>query len=161
MKNWVSAGYVGSGYHHDDNTGKGNKSVTYRANIKKGGKYDVQVSYTDGPNRSKKTPITVMHADGEQKIYIDQTKPPKILGSFTSLGVFRFEQIERDIVQITTEGTEGHVIADAIRLIAIADKDRAPNLSSKSKKPNSDLAAQKKLNEAKKRVTEIRVKIES
>ena len=99
-------GYVGSGYHHDDNTGKGNKSVTYRANIKKRGKYDVQVSYTDGPNRSKKTPITVMHADGEQKIYIDQTKPPKILGSFTSLGVFRFEQIERDVVQITTEGTE-------------------------------------------------------
>ena len=126
-------GYVGSGYHHDDNTGKGNKSVTYRANIKKGGKYDVQVSYTDGPNRSKKTPITVMHADGEQKIYIDQTKPPKILGSFTSLGVFRFEQIERDVVQITTEGTEGHVIADAIRLIAIEDKVRAPNLSSKSK----------------------------
>ena len=154
-------GYVGSGYHHDDNTGKGNKSVTYRANIKKGGKYDVQVSYTDGPNRSKKTPITVMHADGEQKIYIDQTKPPKILGSFTSLGVFRFEQIERDVVQITTEGTEGHVIADAIRLIAIEDKDRAPNLSSKSKKPNSDLVAQKKLNEAKQRVKEIKVKIEN
>ena len=154
-------GYVGSGYHHDDNTGKGNKSVTYRANIKKEGKYDVQVSYTDGPNRSKKTPITVMHADGEQKIYIDQTKPPKILGSFSSLGVFRFEQIERDVVQITTEGTEGHVIADAIRLIAIEDKVRAPNLSSKSKKPNSDLVAQKKLNEAKKRVNEIKVKIEN
>ena len=163
--NWKSSthtpGYVGSGYHHDDNTGKGNKSVTYRANIKKGGKYDVQVSYTDGPNRSKKTPITVMHADGEQKIYIDQTKPPKILGSFSSLGVFRFEQIERDVVQITTEGTEGHVIADAIRLIAIEDKDSAPNLSSKSKKPNSDLVAQKKLNEAKQRVKEIKVKIEN
>ena len=123
-------GYVGNGYHHDDNTGKGNKSITYRANIKKGGKYDVQVSYTDGPNRSKKTPITVMHADGEQKIYIDQTKPPVILNTFTSVGVFRFEQVERDIVQITTEGTEGHVIADAVRLVANEEKNiRGNNLT--------------------------------
>ena len=107
---WVSSshtpGYVGNGYRHDDNTGKGNKSITYRANIKNGGEYDVQVSYTDGPNRSNKTPITVMHADGEQKIYIDQTKPPGILKTFTSVGVFRFDENERDVVQITTEGTE-------------------------------------------------------
>lgn len=163
--NWKSsthtAGYVGSGYHHDDNTGKGNKSVTYRAKIKKGGEYDVQISFADGPNRSKKVPITVMHADGEQKIYIDQTKPPKILGSFTSLGAFRFEQIERDVVQITTEGTEGHVIADAIRLIAIEDKDLEPNLSSSPKKPNSDLVVEKKFKDAEKRVKEIKVKIEN
>jgi hypothetical protein len=96
-----TSGYVGSGYHHDDNTGKGSKSITYRANIHEEGMYDVQVSYAEGPNRSKKTPITVMHADGERKIYIDQTEPPAILGAFTSVGVFRFEKIERDVVQIT------------------------------------------------------------
>ena len=162
--NWKSSnhtpGYVGSGYHHDDNTGKGSKSITYRANIHKGGKYDVQVSYANGPNRSKKVPITVMHADGEQKIYIDQTKPPQILGSFISLGVFRFEQTERDVVQITTEGTEGHVIADAIRLVAIEEKDRALNHSKKPKIPEFDLVAQKKLNEVKLRVKEIKEKIE-
>ena len=161
---WVfsshTAGYVGSGYHHDDNTDKGNKSITYRAKITKGGEYDVQASYANGPNRSKKVPITVMHADGEQKIYIDQTKPPQILGSFISLGVFRFEQTERDVVQITTEGTEGHVIADAIRLVAIEEKDRALNHSKKPKKPEFDLVAQKKLNEVKLRVKEIKEKIE-
>ena len=153
--NWKSSthtpGYVGSGYHHDDNTGKGNKSITFRANIKKEGKYDVQVSYTDGPNRSKKTPITVMHADGEQKIYIDQTKPPAILDTFTSVGVFRFELIERDVVQITTEGTEGHVIADAIRLVAIENNDGLQNSLGKPKKPASDLVAQKQLEEAQKK----------
>ena len=161
---WVfsshTAGYVGSGYHHDDNTDKGNKSITYRAKITKGGEYDVQASYANGPNRSKKVPITVMHADGEQKIYIDQTKPPQILGSFISLGVFRFEQTERDVVQITTEGTEGHVIADAIRLVAIEEKDRALNHSKKPKIPEFDLVAQKKLNEVKLRVKEIKEKIE-
>ena len=161
--NWKSSthtpGYVGSGYHHDDNTGKGDKSITYKANIKKSGKYDVQVSYTDGPNRSKKTPITVMHADGEQKIYIDQTKPPAILDTFTSVGVFRFEQIERDVVQITTEGTEGHVIADAIRLVAIENKDGVPNFSKKPKETDHHLVAQKKL-EAQKNVDKIKREIE-
>ena len=153
-------GYVGSGYHHDDNTGKGSKSITYRANIYKEGMYDVQVSYAEGPNRSKKTPITVMHADGEQKIYIDQTEPPAILGTFTSVGVFRFEKIERDVVQITTEGTEGHVIADAIRLVAIEKKDEAPNLSSESKNSEHDLFAYRKLKLAQKRVEKIKGEIE-
>jgi len=161
--NWKSSthtpGYVGSGYHHDDNTGKGDKSITYKANIKKSGKYDVQVSYTDGPNRSKKTPITVMHADGEQKIYIDQTNPPAILDTFTSVGVFRFEQIERDVVQITTEGTEGHVIADAIRLVAIENKDGVPNFTKKPKETDHHLVAQKKL-EAQKNVDKIKIEIE-
>ena len=152
-------GYVGSGYHHDDNTGKGNKSITYRANIKKGGKYDVQVSYTDGPNRSKKTPITVMHADGEQKIYIDQTKPPVILNTFTSVGVFRFEQVERNIVQITTEGTEGHVIADAVRLVANEEKNIVSNLSGKAKETKHDLVAKEKLDEAKNNVEKIKREI--
>ena len=162
--NWKSSthtpGYVGSGYHHDDNTGKGNKSITYRANIKKGRKYDVQVSYTDGPNRSKKTPITVMHADGEQKIYIDQTKPPEILNTFTSVGVFRFEQVERDIVQITTEGTEGHVIADAVRLVAIEEKVIASNLSGEAKENKHGLVATEKLDEAKNNVEKIKREIE-
>ena len=162
--NWKSSthtpGYVGSGYHHDDNTGKGNKSITFRANIKKGGKYDVQVSYTDGPNRSKKTPITVMHADGEQKIYIDQTKPPVILNTFTSVGVFRFEQVERDIVQITTEGTEGHVIADAVRLVAIEEKVVASNLSGETKETKHGLVAKEKLDEAKNNIEKIKREIE-
>ena len=161
---WVSSshtpGYVGNGYHHDDNTGKGNKSITYRANIKNGGEYDVQVSYTDGPNRSNKTPITVMHADGEQKIYIDQTKPPGILKTFTSVGVFRFDENERDVVQITTEGTEGHVIADAIRLVSTANKDNLQNLSDKSKETKDNLVDPKKLAKAKRSVEDIKKKIE-
>jgi len=162
---WLSSthapGYVGSGYHHDDNSGKGNKSITYKAKIKKGGEYDVQVSYTDSSNRSKKTPVTVMHADGEQKIYIDQTKPPSILGIFTSVGVFRFEEIERDVVQITTEGTEGHVIADAIRLVAIENKDRPPSFAGESKTPEHVLVTQKKLVEVRKRVEKIKREIET
>jgi len=114
-----TTGFVGEKYLHDDNQAKGNKSLTFTANVPRRGKYEVQVSYTDGPNRSKKTPVTIMHANGEQKIFIDQTLPPSILGSFTSLGVFMFDKREKDIVQITTEGTSQYVIVDAIRLVSM------------------------------------------
>ena len=101
-----------------------------------------------------------MHADGEQKIYIDQTKPPVILNTFTSVGVFRFEQVERDIVQITTEGTEGHVIADAVRLVANEEKNIVSNLSGKAKETKHGLVAKEKLDEAKKNVEKIKREIE-
>lgn len=139
---WISSthnnGFVGKRYLHDDNKDKGNKSITFSANIPHQGEYDVQVSYTSGPNRSKRTPVTVMHADGEQKIYIDQTKAPNILGSFKSVGKFNFDKRERDVVQITTEGTTKVVIADAIRLVpvikeSIADRSRLPAVDSEDK----------------------------
>ena len=120
---WVSSthtnGFVGKQYLHDKNEGKGNKSITFSANVPRRGNYDVQISYTDGENRSKRTPVTVMHADGEQKVFVDQTKPPPILATFSSLGIFKFDKREKDIVQITTEGTSKYVIVDAIRLVPL------------------------------------------
>ena len=76
---------MGKRYLHDDNKGKGTKSITFSANIPHKGEYDVQVSYTVGLNRSNITPVTIMHADGEQKVLLDQTKAPQILGAFKSV----------------------------------------------------------------------------
>ena len=121
---WVSSthtkGYVGKGYIHDSHGSlkqKGMSSVTFSARIPEPGNYEIQLSYTPGPNREKKTPVTIMHADGEQKVYVNQTKQPPILGAFVSLGTFRFEKGTRDVIQITTEDTTNVVIADAIRLL--------------------------------------------
>jgi len=121
---WVSSthtkGYVGKGYIHDSHGSlkqKGMSSVTFPARIPEIGKYEVQLSYTPGPNRERKTPVTIMHADGEQKVYVNQTKPPAVLGAFVSLGTFRFDKGTRDVIQITTEDTTQVVIADSIRLL--------------------------------------------
>ncbi|SVD86663.1 uncharacterized protein METZ01_LOCUS439517, partial [marine metagenome] len=61
---WISstsvAGYVGKRYIHDAAIGKGKKSVTFPVMIPKSGKYEVQLSYTMGTNRAKKTPVTIM-----------------------------------------------------------------------------------------------------
>jgi hypothetical protein len=121
---WVPSthtkGYVGKGYIHDSHGSlkqKGMSSVTFPARIPAPGKYEIQLSYTPGSNREKKTPVTIMHADGEQKVYVNQAKQPPILGAFVSLGTFRFEKGTRDVIQITTEDTTKVVIADSIRLL--------------------------------------------
>jgi len=162
---WISStsinGFIGKGYLHDDNKDKGNKSITFSANIPHKEEYDVQVSYTCAPNRSKKTPVTVMHADGEQKIYIDQTKAPKILGLFKSVGRFNFDKGEREVVQITTDGTKKVVIADAIRLVPVIKEFSTAKLS-QTLPVNSEKKAilKTQIKNAEKQVEELKKSIE-
>jgi hypothetical protein len=119
--NWIKStannGYVSSNYIHDDNKDKGSKSVTYKVNIKKSGKYEVRASYTPGTNREKKTPITVKHAEGEDTLFINQTKAPPIDGTFISLGSYKFNEGTHETVIISNKKTSAVVIADAIQFL--------------------------------------------
>ena len=139
--NWISSvhtkGFVGVRYIHDDGKGKGEKSVTFPAIIPKSGKYEVQLSYTPGPNRSRNTPVTIYHDVGEEKVTIDQTKRPPVLGSFTSLGEFHFEEGEWDLVKIETQATSQVVIADAIRLLPVGQA-KSPSVLTNKQKPKPD-----------------------
>jgi len=159
---WVSSthtsGYVGKGYIHDSHGSlkqKGMSSVTFPARIPEPGNYEIQLSYSAGPNREKKTPVTIMHADGEQKVYVNQTKQPPILGAFVSLGTFRFEKGTREVIQITTEDTTKVVIADAIRLLS-ENAPPAPVLAKKEEPGETDEELKKKqeLAKARKKQTE-------
>jgi len=155
---WISSthtnGFVGKRYLHDDNKGKGTKSITFSANIPHKGEYDVQVSYTVGLNRSNRTPVTIMHADGEQKVLLDQTKAPQILGAFKSVGRFNFDRREREVVQITTEGTRRVVIADAIRLVPVM------KVPSTDKTANKNTADSKKNNMVKFQIKNAEIRVE-
>jgi hypothetical protein len=156
---WISstsvAGYVGTRYIHDAAIGKGKKSVTFPVMIPKSGKYEVQLSYTMGTNRAMKTPVTVMHDVGEEKVLVDQTKRPPILGSFISLGTFHFEEGKWDVVKITTGATAQVVIVDSIRLLP-KNEQVTPALVGKEK-PNpakDELEKKKALTKAQKKEME-------
>ena len=117
------------------------------------GKYEIQLSYTPGTNREKKTPVTIMHDVGEVKVFVNQTKQPPILGSFVSLGTYHFEKGTWDVIQITTEDTNQVVIADAIRLLSktekpipvLANKEES-ELAKKELKEKQELAKARKKN---------------
>lgn len=117
-----SPGYVGSGYLHDDQSGKGEKSITYRWLPRRTGLHEVRVSFTAGGNRARAVPVAVAHRAGQARVAVDQTIPPPLPGGFVSLGWFPLEAGVVAEVTIGTAGTEGaHVIADAVHALPVED----------------------------------------
>lgn len=107
--------YVGADYTHDENMGKGAKSVTYRPELPELGRYEVFATYSPGSNRSNKVPYRIQHLDGETVVHVNQKNKPSIDGLMERLGEFEFDNESEPTVVLTTQGTDGGVvIADAI-----------------------------------------------
>lgn len=111
--------YTGVGYLHDQNLHKGEMTLTYQPTLPSDGTYEVRMSYTSGTNRSTKTPVTVFSAEGEKTIAVNQKETPPIEGMFLSLGTYRFETAGQCFVIVSNEGTDGHVIADAMQFLPV------------------------------------------
>ena len=116
-----TAGFIGDGYRTDDNKDKGSKTITFTPKIPKSGRFEVRFAYPANTNRAKKVPVHIFHADGEEKITVDETLEPPIDGRFVSLGKFRFEQDGAGYVLVTNEGTKGFVVADAMQFLSEED----------------------------------------
>jgi len=116
-----SGRFIGDGYLHDLDTGKGEKTLTFHPELPQAGKYEVRLAYVPGFNRSSAVPVTILSADGETVVHVNEQEPPALAGRFVSLGQFRFEQNNQGYVLVSNEGTQGHVIADAVQFIPIED----------------------------------------
>jgi len=110
--------YVDYGYQHDGNANKGNQKVTFSADLPNDGLYEVRVYYAAGSNRATNTPYTVMTSGGSKTIKVNQRKKPN-QDKFHLLGRFPFEKGKREILMISNQGTDGHVIVDALQLVPV------------------------------------------
>ena len=105
--------FVGDGYRHDGNEGKGSKKFILSADLPQPGMYMVGISFSPNANRATNVPVVVHHAGGTTRVMVNQRKSPGA-GGFAPLGTFKLEKgIAK--VEILTEGTDGHVIVDAAR----------------------------------------------
>ncbi len=130
--------YIDAGYLHDDNTGKGEKTLTFVPALPRNGKYEVRLAYSYAPGRAKNVPVTVFSADGERTIQIDQRKPPPIDGRFVSLGEYYCEQAGQSFVLVATDGASGHVTADAVQFIPRDTTDtNATAVAAATEKPDA------------------------
>ncbi|HWB05679.1 MAG TPA: FAD-dependent oxidoreductase [Verrucomicrobiales bacterium] len=109
--------YTGSGYAHDGNTDKGKQRAIFKAVLPKAGKYEVRFAYTALPNRASNVPVTVKHSAGDSKATVNERKTPGIEGMFVSLGTWQFDKA--GVVEVSNDGTDGHVIIDAIQWLAV------------------------------------------
>ena len=112
-----SGRYVGKGYLHDRQAGKGEKSLTFQPALTEGGTYAVRLAYSPGGSRARAVPITILHAGGFTEVKVDQTRRPPIDGRFVDLGTYRFEAGNQGHVLVSTAGTQGHVTADAVQFL--------------------------------------------
>ncbi len=115
---WASAAtispYLGAGYRHDADTGKGTKSALFRARLEPG-RYEVRVAYSANPNRSTAVPIVIQHAGGKANVTINEQRPAPIDNLFISVGTYEFDGPAS--VEIRNEGTTGHVIIDGVQFL--------------------------------------------
>ena len=120
-----SKNYVGDGYLHDANSGKGTKTITFVPDIPKEGRYEVRFAWVPSSNRASNTPVEILHADGEATLRVNQREEPPIGERFISLGQYRFTPGGQWFVLISNEGTDGHVIVDAVQFIPLDDSGTA------------------------------------
>ena len=118
-------GFLGAGYLHDSDVEKGAKSVTFTPAVPIAGEYDVRISFTPGSNRATNTPVTIDAADGPTRVLVNQRVPPPLDGWFASVGRHRFDAGATGVVRVSTEGTDGHVIVDAVQLVPVEELDDA------------------------------------
>ena len=153
---WVSStytkGYVGSGYVHDDNANKGECSIEFRLRLPDTGRYTVRFAFNTSSNRAAKVPVSVLTADGEEQLIVNQqtklkTHPWRVIGEYS------FSAEQDAVVTVHNQGTDGYVIADAVQFIPVDAKEQ-PAESDEATKQIA--AAQADLDALKKQLSELK-----
>ncbi|MFH1496906.1 MAG: DNRLRE domain-containing protein [Verrucomicrobiota bacterium] len=107
-----SAGYIGADYAHDGNTGKGAKSFTYLPPLLADADYLIYARWTSDPNRATNVPYDIRDAGNNvSTVTVNQQTGG---GQWNLLGVHDLAVLNAEVT-IRTTGTNGHVIADALR----------------------------------------------
>ncbi|MCL4191035.1 MAG: hypothetical protein KJZ87_04770 [Thermoguttaceae bacterium] len=114
-------------YRHDDNQDCGQKSARFTASVAARGQYEVRLLYVAHPNRASQVQVTVAHADGEQKVTVNQREPVLVGGVPRALGVFTLAPDKPSVVTVSNAGAEGFVVVDAVQFVPreIAQAERA------------------------------------
>ena len=118
-KSQFGKNYIGDGYLEDEDKDKGSKTLTFIPELPRPGKYEVRLAFLAAPNRATNTPVIVFSADGERTFHINQRVTPPIEGRFVSLGQHKFELNGQGFVIVANEGTQGHVVADAVQFLPV------------------------------------------
>lgn len=110
--NWTPSSFI-SGFLGRDYLNTGDTAtfseVQWQLDTTSGDEYTVSARWTAFGNRTSSATYTITHANGISTVNVDQRTNG---GEFFSLGTF----VNPTLVQLTNEGIDGFVVADAIRV---------------------------------------------
>ena len=92
-------------------------SARFAFSVKQTGNYEVRIFFQPHENRAKTAPVSVLSADGEKTITVNQTKPAPLPQGAYSLGTFKFTAGEEAAVIFRTAGAAGNVHLDAVQVV--------------------------------------------
>ncbi|MDA9857915.1 FAD-dependent oxidoreductase [Rubripirellula sp.] len=107
------AAVCGPTYLHDNNRGKGEKTMTFDVKVPKSGKYQLKLLYVANPNRSTKTQVDVVVDGRKDELVINQRASDK---TGKSLGTYRVEEVVT--VTVSNRDTDGFVVVDGLQLLS-------------------------------------------
>ena len=114
--------HVENGYRYIGAARPGGQEVataTFEFRVPEDGEYEVRISHQAHENRSSKTPVTVVSADGEKTQAVNQRIAPPLANGFYGLGVFRFEAGKPGAVVVSNEGIDGNAHIDAVQILPL------------------------------------------
>jgi len=94
-----------------------NASARFAFSVKQTGSYEVRIFFQPHENRAKSAPVSVLSADGEKTLTVDQTKAAPLPQGAYSLGTFKFTAGEEAAVIFRTLNAEGNVHLDAVQVL--------------------------------------------
>ncbi|MBL9137384.1 MAG: hypothetical protein JNK85_16045 [Verrucomicrobiales bacterium] len=114
----TTPGYQGADYWHDQNAGKGTKSVAFYPYLTSQARYEVLIRHTAAANRASNVPVDIYYSGGTQTVLVNQRINN---GAWVSLGVFLFDPGSNGKIVVRTTGTDGFVVVDAVQLVPIPE----------------------------------------
>lgn len=106
--------FVGAHYKYGSDKGA---SARFAFSVRESGSYEVRVFWQPHENRAKSAPVTVLSADGEKTLSLDQSKKAALPKGAHSLGIFKFNAGEEAAVIFRTEGAGGNVHLDCVQVL--------------------------------------------
>jgi hypothetical protein len=115
---WISGSLtdlrrIGSGYIHDGNEGKGERSLCWKPEIPEAGEYEILFHYPPNPNRATNAQLSVEVAGQTTTRKVNQKNTP---GAF-SLGKFQLPAGKKTSITVSTKDSDGYVVADGVQLL--------------------------------------------
>lgn len=104
--------FVASGYRHDGDQQKGVLSASFKTALEPG-RYQVRIGFPKGSNRASNTPVIIRHAAGESRLTVNQRDPKVADDLWFDCGTYQFAATGEVIIR--NDGTDGHVILDAVQ----------------------------------------------
>ncbi len=106
--------YIGKHYSYSSDK---TASARFPFSVKQTGSYEVRIYFQPHENRAKTAPITLLTADGEKTLTVDQTKAPTDPQGAYTLGTYKFTAGEESAVIFRTANASGNVHLDAVQIL--------------------------------------------